>query len=82
MVERVIQQSVIDGEVHRLQAGRVDDGTLTPLVRGPGDVRWDMLRGGLVWIGDRSWWEGRAGCGRGGVGRKIKAIWERVSNEE
>lgn len=81
MVERVIQQGVVDSEVHRLQARRVDDGTLTPLVRGPGDVRWDMLRRGLVWIGDRSWWEGRVGCGWGGVGRKIKAVWRGLAME-
>lgn len=63
VVERVVQQGIIDGEVHGLQARRVYNGALAPLVRGPGDMRWNVLRGGLVRVGDCGWWEGRTRCG-------------------
>lgn len=74
VVEGVIQKSIVDGEVDRLKTARVHNSTLATLVRGPGDMGWDVLRSSLVGVRDSGRWKRRGRSRRGSVGSEIETI--------
>lgn len=81
VVESVVQQSVVNSEVDWLHPGRVYNAVLATLVGGPGNVGWDMLRGGLVGVRDGGRRERRSGCWRGSVGSQVKAVYSELARE-